>query len=422
VIFFPLINQRKLKYVATINDEALGEDTNADFELQYIDISNVDSSGQIGDVATYRFEDAPNRARRRVRDGDIIISTVRTYLQAIAQIKTPPPNLIVSTGFAVIRPCRDIVDENYCKYVLRETSFLAEVERRSVGVSYPAINILDLANIPIPIPPLFQQRAISDYLDRETARIDALVEAKRWLLGLLSEKRRALITHAVIRGIDSATPLRDSGVPWLGSIPAHWDRCHLKRVLDSVDYGISTPVDNSGNVAVLRMGDISDGEISYSGVGFVDTVDENLLLRPGDLVFNRTNSLDQIGKVALFRGTTDYPISFASYLVRFRCGPRVLPEFLNWLLNSSYALAWGRSEALPAIGQANLNPNRFGYLPIALPPLVEQEEIVEYLLESIARVDAMRHATQRTITLLTERRGALIAAAVLGKFNVNEAA
>jgi len=100
----------------------------------------------------------------------------------------------------------------------------------------------------------------------------------------------------------------------------------------------------------------------------------------------------------------------------------VLPEFLNWLLNSSYALAWGRSEALPAIGQANLNPNRFGYLPIALPPLVEQEEIVEYLLESIARVDAMRHATQRTITLLTERRGALIAAAVLGKFNVNEAA
>jgi len=116
------VAKRKLKYVATINDEALGEDTDADFEMRYIDISNVDSSGKINEFATYRFKDAPSRARRRVRDGDVIISTVRTYLQAIAQIIQPPANLIVSTGYAVIHPRPEHFDTRYCKYALRESA------------------------------------------------------------------------------------------------------------------------------------------------------------------------------------------------------------------------------------------------------------------------------------------------------------
>ncbi|GIX39126.1 MAG: hypothetical protein KatS3mg128_0175 [Silanimonas sp.] len=96
--------ERRLKYAATINDEALSESTDADFELAYIDIGNVDSQGRVHDIVNYRFEDAPSRARRIVRNGDVIISTVRTYLQAIAPIENPPDNLIVSTGFAVVRP------------------------------------------------------------------------------------------------------------------------------------------------------------------------------------------------------------------------------------------------------------------------------------------------------------------------------
>ena len=96
------VERRRLKYAATINDEALGEETEPDYELQYVDIGNVDSSGTINEIATYPFRDAPSRARRRVRDGDVIISCVRTYLQAISPIQNPPENLIVSTGF-----CRD---------------------------------------------------------------------------------------------------------------------------------------------------------------------------------------------------------------------------------------------------------------------------------------------------------------------------
>lgn len=104
----------------------------------------MDSYGTIGEITRYAFAAAPSRARRIVRDGDVIISTVRTYLQAIAAISDPPTNLIVSTGFAVIRPRPGVLDPNYCRYALRESRFLWEVQGRSVGVSYPAINSSDL--------------------------------------------------------------------------------------------------------------------------------------------------------------------------------------------------------------------------------------------------------------------------------------
>lgn len=116
--------RNRLKYVASINDEALGEDVHPNYELQYIDIGNVDSSGIIHEIATHSFADAPSRARRRVRDGDVIISCVRTYLQAIAPILNPPDNLIVSTGFAVVRPRKGVFDAGFAKYALREPSFL----------------------------------------------------------------------------------------------------------------------------------------------------------------------------------------------------------------------------------------------------------------------------------------------------------
>ena len=187
----------RLKYLSTINDESLGEDTEADFEIQYIDIGNVDSSGNMEQPARYRFEDAPSRARRCVRDGDVIVSTVRTYLQAIAQIHDAPDNLVVSTGFAVVRPLRDRLDVRYCRFALREPAFLAEVEKRSVGISYPAINTTDLGDIPVSVYPLSQQRVIADHLEREMDRLDAVMAKVRETIALLRERRVALITAAV---------------------------------------------------------------------------------------------------------------------------------------------------------------------------------------------------------------------------------
>lgn len=410
---------KRLKYVATLNDDTLPENTPPDYELQYIDIGSVNSLGEIQEVVTYQFEDAPSRARRRVQNGDIVVSTVRTYLKAIAQIIDPPENLIVSTGFAVVRPKPTVLHPAYAKYALLDEAFLGEVVSRSVGVSYPAINASDLGDIEIQVPPLLQQQQLAALLDRETARLDALVAAKQEQLELIAEKRRALITRAVMQGLDESAPRRATGLPWLEGVPAHWEVCYLKRKLTSMDYGISESVSPEGNIGVLRMGDIKAGEVSFDKLGFVDEVDANLLLIKNDLLFNRTNSLDQIGKVGIFRGYGEQPVSFASYLVRLRCNPDLLPEFLNYVLNSNGILEWARAEALPAIGQANLNPSRYSYLTITVPPLTEQESILEYIAEETDRITLLRAATEASLSLMHERRAALIAAAVTGELKLN---
>ena len=191
------VSRRKLKHLASVNDDLLDENTDVEFEMRYIDIGNVDSSGRISEMPSFRFGDAPSRARRLVRDGDVIISTVRTYLQAITQIRNPPDNLVVSTGFAVVRPRQDRFDARYCRFALREPTFLAEVEKRSVGANYPAINVTDLADILIPVHSLPQQRAIADYLDREMARLDTLEVKIQSTITLLKERRAAIIAAAV---------------------------------------------------------------------------------------------------------------------------------------------------------------------------------------------------------------------------------
>jgi type I restriction enzyme S subunit len=203
----------RLKFVTRINPEVLGEDTHPDYELQYIDISNVDSLGRIHEEQTFRFEDAPSRARRRVRHGDAIISTVRTYLRAIAAIENPPDNLIVSTGFAVLRPGKQF-DSRFLWRLIQSNEFVEAVVNHSQGVGYPAINPSELGGLPVWVPPLPEQRAIAAFLDRETARIDALLggvniptdKPPTSLLGkhiaLLQEYRTALISAAVTGQID----------------------------------------------------------------------------------------------------------------------------------------------------------------------------------------------------------------------------
>jgi len=167
----------RLKHIATINNEALPEDTDPDYEISYVDIGNVHATEGIVTQETYRFEDAPSRARRVVRDGDVIISTVRTYLRAIAPIVDPEANLTVSTGFAVIRP-RSGLRSGFASYALRAPHFVDHVVAESVGVSYPAINAWQLGTLRIGVPTEEEQQAIVDFLDRETGKIDVLVEKK----------------------------------------------------------------------------------------------------------------------------------------------------------------------------------------------------------------------------------------------------
>jgi type I restriction enzyme, S subunit len=192
---------KPLKAVASFNDEVLSESFGADEEIEYVDIGSVSLAGGIERMETMQYRNAPSRARRKVRDGDVIASTVRTYLKAIAPVIDPPDNMIVSTGFTVIRPGLGLVP-HFAKFALQTNFFVDAVISLSTGVSYPAINASEMAGIAITVPPLSEQTQIAAFLDRETAKIDALVAEQRRLIDLLQERRAALISAAVTGQID----------------------------------------------------------------------------------------------------------------------------------------------------------------------------------------------------------------------------
>ncbi len=403
--------QRRLRYAATINDEALAQDTDPDFELQYIDIGNVDSSGNVHEIATYRFEDAPSRARRRVRDGDVIISTVRTYLQAIAAIQAPPDNLVVSTGFAVVRPRSGQFDAAFCKYALRDPDFLAEVEKRSTGVSYPAINASELGDIPVYLPELHHQRIIADFLDRETGRIDRLLAAKYHLLELLAEKRHTLIRRAVTGGVMREAPMRDSGIPWLGQIPAHWDTERSKWLFRERDERSVTGEEEMLTVSHLTGVTLrSEKEVNMFEA---ETNEGYKICKAGDLVINTLWAW--MGAMGV---SPVYGIVSPAYNV-YVPGERFDPDYVDALVRIRvFAEEATRFSKGVWSSRLRLYPEGFFEIWMPVPPLGEQRAIVAHISAETAKLEALRVGAERTVALLKERRAALIKAAVRGQIEM----
>ena len=194
-------NMKRLKYVASINAHSLSEDTDPNFIMQYVDIGNVDSVGNIDKGEELRFSGAPSRARRTVTQGDTILSTVRTYLKAIAFVNAQIDNLVVSTGFAVIHANNDLVPK-YLFYVLRSEMFVDAVVANSEGVGYPAITPSKLVCLPTWAPDTSEQQQIIEFIDSKIQETDKLISQIQSSIDKLKEYRTTLISATVTGKID----------------------------------------------------------------------------------------------------------------------------------------------------------------------------------------------------------------------------
>jgi len=279
----------------------------------------------------------------------------------------------------------------------------------------------DLLELSVVVPLLYEQAAIVRYLNYMDRRIRRYIRIKQRLIKLLEEQKQAIIHRAVTRGLDPNVRLKPSGVEWLGDVPEHWVILPIKRAFISMDYGISESANDSGTIRLLTMGNIKDGQVTIPGSGGVASVVDTLLLENGDLLFNRTNSSELVGKVGLYRDS-DLAVTFASYLVRMRPRSKHMPEYLNMLLNDISTLSIARRESIPSLHQSNLNPTRYGRLQIALPPLEEQREILQLILKRSYELDRAIATGHREIALLREYRTRLIADVVTGKLDVREVA
>jgi type I restriction enzyme S subunit len=268
-------------------------------------------------------------------------------------------------------------------------------------------------NCRVPFPSFEEQRAIADYLDTETARMDALVVAKMVLLGLLAEKRRALITHAVTLGLDPHVSLHDSEIPWLGEIPAHWDArriAWLFRERDERGEPDLPLLEVSINAGVV-LREFSDNRIESTAADF----NTYKVARAGDVVFNKMRMWQGAVGVAPQDGlvSPDYTVAapfgglsseYAEYLFR-------TTMFSAECARRSHGIVWDRLR---------LYWEGFRDIEVPVPPQDEQSAIATHIIAETAKLDALSSATERTIALLKERRAALITAAVTGAIDVRE--
>ena len=324
------------------------------------------------------------------------------------------PEVLCGYHLSVLEP-RPNLDGGFLAWLCRAEPLNDQFKLTANGVTRFGIGQYAMKNAFIAAPPLDTQRRIARFLDEKTARIDGLIEKKWALLDRLAEKHQALIIRAVTKGLNPDAPMKPSGFDWLGDIPAHWEVLPLKRVLASSTYGISASLEPSGEIAVLRMGNLVDGEIDFDDLHFLDEIDEDLLLDLNDVVFNRTNSLALVGKASIFRGSPSFPVSLASYLVRFRFTERYNPEYANYVMGTQVLMSLGRTLALPSIGQANLNPSRYALIEFPIPPKEEQSEIVAHLVDKTNEINQIAVQVSQSIESLTEYRSALITAAVTGQ-------
>lgn len=261
-----------------------------------------------------------------------------------------------------------------------------------------------ISNAPFVLPPRDEQRTIAAFLDHETARIDRLIEKQQRLIELLKEKRQAVISHAVTKGLDPNVPMKDSGVEWLGQVPEHWVVTSLKYFYENLDFRrIPLSSEERGG---------RQGEYPYYGAsGVIDSVDDYLFDEGCVLVGEDGANLVMRSTPLAFVAHGKYWVNNHAHILRMNDG-----------LNEFWAAVINNIDIRPLVSgsaQPKLTAEAMGNITIACSPNIqERRDIMRFLEEQLPKIDVVMHKSQFQIALLKERRTALISAAVTGKIDV----
>lgn len=396
---------QRLKHLVATNQRALPENTNPDYEFNYIDIGSVGRGILDEPPQQLAFASAPSRARRTVKDGDTIISTVRTYLRAVWPVTGPTDDLVVSTGFAVLTPGPDL-EPRYLGWLAQSDLVVEEVVARSVGVSYPAINATEIGDIRVPLPGITFQRAIADYLDAETSRIDALIEKKQRMAELIEIRLWTAV-------VDSVLSLKAPLLP-------------IRRVLKFITDGpfgsaFSSDDYSDEGAAVIRLGNIGFGEYRPTEQVFLPLDLYRKFLRhqvlPGDVL------IAGLGDPSNHPGRACVAPDLGPAMVKGKCfcarldRTRAEPEYLALLLSSPYgAGAVGASGRGSTRTMINLEIIKETALPF--PDIDAQRNLIDFARASQRSTESLRRSLTAQVSKLQEHRQALITAAVNGELDV----
>lgn len=402
-----------LKYVVDYNMETLSDSTAKDYEFDYVDIGSVTYGKGIERFQHMEFKDSPSRARRVVYKDDVILSTVRTYLKATASIPDNNYPVIVSTGFLVLTAKNNILP-SYLKFAVQFDGFISEIESRSVGISYPAINSSEAITVKVIVPPINEQARIADFLDSKCSEIDALTADIQKEIDVLEEYKKSVITEAVTKGLDPNVEMKDSGTPWSPVIPAHWKYTNPKALFsqrqDRAFYG-DKQLTASQEYGIIYQ----DEYMKLTGARVVTVMKDFSILKhvePNDFVISMRS----------FQGGLEYSerkgcISSA-YVMLIPNSKYVYPPFYRWFFKSSkYINAIQSTSNLVRDGQAMRYEN-FAKVPLFIVPIDEQRKIAEYLDEKVRNIDEILKTKKNQLTTLEEYKKSVIYEYVTGKKEV----
>jgi len=418
-------NVRRLKHIASVQFSSVDKHTKEDEApvrlCNYVDVYYNDF---IKDGIDFMSATATRSEIERfhLRHGDVLItkdSEAWDDIAVPAYVAEEFDGVLCGYHLAHIRPDLRKVLGEYLFRAFRSRGVNDQFRVAANGITRFGLGKYWLDNGLFPVPPRDEQKAIAAFLDRETARIDALIEKKRRQIELLQEKRSALISHAVTKGLDPNAPMKDSGIEWLGEIPKHWEACPIKRVSMRIQTGCTPPT------AEERYYD--DGSVHWYGPGSFGTT--LVLSQPIKLL---NESAIREGAARLFAADSIMIVCIGATIgkVGYLAGPassnqqitaitpnakKASGKFLAYQLKRLEHVLRGiaPSTTLPIMDQQEV-----GYLPCALPPLEEQDLIIEYLDRLLQNADAMTRRIHESIDMLREHRAALIAAAVTGNIDV----
>lgn len=358
----------------------------------------------------------------RVFPGDILVTMMGTS----GKCEIVPDDIdegIIDSHLLRLGLKKELILPRFFKILIDETDEIKyQIKIQGKGSIMHGLNSSIVKSLQVPIPPIKEQESILDFLDYETARIDTLIEKQQRLIELLTEKRQAVISHAVTKGLNLDVPMKDSGVEWLGEVPAHWEVKPLK-------YLVSEPLQYGANEAAIDT-DISQPrfvritDVLPNGDLKKDTfrslpyeVAKPYMLKDGDVLLARSGGT--VGKSFIYRDTWG-KCCFAGYLIKARINERFIPAewfYLNTL--TDFYWNWIESIQIQATIQ-NVSADKYNAFFIAIPPISEAEEIITYIEKNLNIFDALISKAEQAIQLMQERRTALISAAVTGKIDVRD--
>lgn len=364
-----------------------------------------------------------NDQRKLVITGDYVINS-RSDRKGSSGLSSMDGSVsMINTIFYPRNP--DQMDMEYYHFLFRSFYYCEEFYRNGTGIvdDLWSTNWERMKRIKIPIPPKEKQISISTFLKKNLLLFDALIEKKQKLIELLQEKRQTIIDENVTKGLDRNAPMKDSGIEWLGSVPAQWEIKRLKFIAD-VRSGVTKGKDLSGKKVIelpyLRVANVQDGYLDLSDVTTIQVAEgeeKRYQLKYGDVLMNEGGDYDKLGRGAKWESQIE-PCLHQNHVFAVRPIDLSHSDWLDLTTSTSYAKFYFMMNSKQTTNLASISSSSIKELPVLLPPGEEREELIRYIRAKTSVIDTLISKVKLQLEKLQEYRQSLISEAVTGKIDV----